>query len=197
MSEPDKTQRPPDETTVLHLNKFAPDKPEAPLDSHPGIDDTATIFIKRAAAETVNQSAQPVAAPKADNALAPKDMLGALTYCYAKGVFTSEEIERKLRRDTELRVATRGDLPDANAIRRFRKFNRDAIQATLEKWYRKLRKQQAAAAALQPHAPPPEPSPLPSGSSAPAEDQTTMISRHEASERLNKAAFIDNMSKDG
>lgn len=196
MNEPNKPKRPPDETTVLHLNKFAPGTAGSQPESQPGIEDTATLFIKRAAAETVKQSAQPVVAPKTDNALTPKDMLGALTYCYAKGVFTSEEIERKMRTDTELRVATHGDLPDAKAIRRFRRFNREAIQSTLEKWYRKLHKQHTPTAVM-PGAQPPEPSPLPSGEVSPATEHTTTFAKREAAEQLNKAAFIDNMSKDG
>jgi Transposase domain (DUF772) len=187
-----------DETTVLHLNKFAPGKGEASAGAQPNFDDSATIFIKKAAAETVEHSAKPVVAPVSNNALPAKEMLGAVAYCYAKGVYTSEEIERKMLTDPELRAATGGQIPDAHSIRRFRKFNREAIQATLEKWYRKVRKQKAPTPTeVLPGAQPPEPSPL--AQSPPSQqtgEHTTMFAKREASERLNKAAFIDNMSKD-
>ena len=186
-----------DETTVLHLNKFAPGK-EEPAGAKPALEDTATIFMKKAAAETVEQSPQPVIAPKTNNALPAKEMLGAVAYCYAKGVYTSEEIENKMLRDPELRAATGGQIPDARTIRRFRRFNREAIQATLEKWYRKVRKQKAPMPTeVLPGAQPPEPSPLNQGPpSQPPAEHTTTFARREAAERLNKAAFIDNMSKD-
>lgn len=185
-----------DDTTVLHLSKFAPGRAEVPPGAPPNQDDSPTIFIKKAAAETVEHSTQPVLAPKTGNALPAKEMLGAVAYCYAKGVYTSEEIERKMLKDPELRAATKGEIPDAHSIRRFRRLNREAIQATLEKWYRRLRKQKIPTEVL-PGARPPEPSAVvqSAGAQAPTE-HTTMFAKREASERLNKAAFIDNMSKD-
>lgn len=196
MGEAKKNQRNAEETTVLHLNKFAPGVAEVPLGAKPELEDTATIFIRKAAAEAASQSAQPVIAPQAGNALSAKEMLGAVAYCYAKGVFTSEEIERNMLKDSELRAATRGEIPDANSIRRFRKVNRAAIQATLEKWYRKLRKQKIPTEVM-PGALPPESTPVLSRAGGDQTEHTTMYARREATERLNKAAFIDNMSKEG
>jgi len=196
MAEPPKSQRPEEETTVLHLNKFAPGRSDSPPGSKPEVDDTATIFIKKAAQEAAAQSAQPVISPQIGNAIPAKEMLGAVAYCYAKGVFTSEEIERQMLKDTELREATHGDIPNANSIRRFRKLNRVAIQATLEKWYRKVRKQKTLTEVM-PGAQPPEPTPLRALQGIDSSEHTTMYAKREAAERLNKAAFIDNMSKDG
>lgn len=197
MEHPDQKPGPVDDTTVLHLNQFAPGQGDTSAGGKPNFEDSATLFIKKAAAETVEQSAQPVIAPRTNNALPAKEMLGAVAYCYAKGVYTSEEIESKMLRDPELRAATGGQIPNAHSIRRFRKFNREAIQATLEKWYRKVRKQKAPAPTeVMPGAQPPEPSPLAQGPAQPGGEHTTAFARREASERLNKAAFIDNMSKD-
>ncbi len=114
------------DSTVLHLNKFAPGA--APKD--PGSDTGVTVMIKRAAAETVEQGAAPVV-PKESGALPAEQMLGAVSYCYAKGVYESEEIERKMMRDRTLREAVHGEVPDAHAIRKFRRLNRGAIQKTL------------------------------------------------------------------
>jgi transposase len=197
MEQQKKQPTPPNDTAVLHLNKFAPGKADASANATPTPEDTATIFIKKAAAETVEQSAQPVVAPQSGNALPPKEMLGAVTYCYAKGVYTSEEIERKMLKDPELRAATKGEIPNAHCIRRFRRLNREAIQTTLEKWYRKLRRQKSPTEVLA-GAQPPEPSPLaPGPGPQQAPENTTTFAKREAAEQLNKAAFIDNMSKDG
>lgn len=50
-----------------------------------------------------------------------------ITYCYAKGVYGSGEIERKLRK-SPMRQA----VPDARAIQRFRRCNRAALLTALE-----------------------------------------------------------------
>ena len=188
-----------EETTHLHLDKFAPGHSPMP----PQADDGATVFIRRAAAETVNQSNQPVVAPTVGNKLPAREMLGAIVYCYAKGIFSSEEIEERMMRDAELRKSLRGEVPDANAIRRFRRINRQAIHATLEKYYRHERRRQKAAAAeamnqVMPGAQPPERSPLQApksfASPAPGED-TAIFVRREATDQLDKATFVDGMSQ--
>ena len=199
MNEPTNPNRADEETTLLHLNKFAPGQSPLP----PQADEGATVFIRRAAAETVNQSSVPVMAPSVGNKLPAREMLGAIVYCYAKGVFGSEEIEERMMRDAGLRQSLSGEVPDANAIRRFRRMNRQAIQATLEKYYRHERRRQKAAAAevmtqVMPGAQPPEKSPLPapkaSAPSAPGED-TAIFVRREATDQLDKATFVDGMSQ--
>lgn len=170
------------EGSSLHLGKFAPSQPPPPTDP---ADEGQTVFFRRTAAEVTQQGAQPVVAPKQGNAIPPKEMLGAVAYCYAKGVYSSAEIEGRMLRDPALREATHDEIPDANTIRRFRRLNRDAILRTLEKWYRKLRKARPSAA------PPPAPARREFN-----EEPTTIVARREATDRLDKAAFIDNMEKD-
>ena len=185
--------------TLLHLNKFAPDQSPMP----PQADDGATVFIRRAAVETVEQSAVPVVAPSVGNKLPAREMLGAIVYCYAKGIFSSQDIEERMMRDAGLRQSLSGEVPDANAIRRFRRMNRQAIHATLEKYYRHERRRQKAAAAVammevMPGAQPPEKSPLQVPKSfpspAPGED-TAIFVRREATDQLDKATFVDGMSQ--
>ena len=95
-----------------------------------------------------------------------------------------------------LRAATQDEIPDANAIRRFRRLNREAIHQTLEKWYRKLRKARPTTEVM-PGAEPPVPPPVIAATPAvPSDGNTSFIVKREASERLDKAAFIDNMEKD-
>ena len=185
--------------TLLHLNKFAPDQSPMP----PQADDGATVFIRRAAVETVEQSAVPVVAPSVGNKLPAREMLGAIVYCYAKGIFSSQDIEERMMRDAGLRQSLSGEVPDANAIRRFRRMNRQAIHATLEKYYRHERRRQKAAAAVammevMPGALPPEQSslqvPNSFASPAPGED-TAIFVRREATDQLDKATFVDGMSQ--
>ncbi|MEY2408458.1 MAG: hypothetical protein QOF48_1128 [Verrucomicrobiota bacterium] len=186
----------PDDTNPLHLGKFAPGQPDQP--ANPPAEEGATIFFRRVAADVAGQAAQPVVAPKAGNAMSGKDLLGAVAYCYAKGVYSSSEIEDQMLRDRGLRDATNEEIPNAQTIRRFRRLNRGAILQTLEKWYRKLRKTKPTGEVM-PGAVPPESSPLPSSpaanASAPTEN-TSMFVKREAIDRLDKAAFIDSMEKE-
>src|SRR5687768_13695697 len=98
-----------DQNTSLHLGKFAPG-------SVSGADDqtgSATISVKRAANETLRQGGQ-VAMPKDTGELSPQEMLGAVSYCYAKGVYSSEEIEARMLRDPKLHEAVHGEIPRAS-----------------------------------------------------------------------------------
>jgi hypothetical protein len=189
MNNPEKPLRSPDETTVLHFNKFTAGHEETPAE------EGATMFIKRAAAETVQQSVAPVVVPKAAAPLHAEEMLGAIAYCYAKGVYSSSDIERKMLQDSEFREALGGVVPDPGTIRRFRRLNRQAIQTVLEQFYRRLRQRKPPTEAL-PGATPPEPSPLPSAPEPQPGDNTAFFVRREATDRLDKATFIDGMSSD-
>jgi len=196
MSANEPPKKPPEETKVLNLGKFAPNQPEPPSPPPDPSGESQTLFFRRAASETAEPGGPGVVAPKAGNAIPAKELLGAVAYCYAKGVYSSSEIEDRMLRDPKLRAATHDEIPNAQAIRRFRRLNREAIQQTLEKWYRRLRKSKPTTAVM-PGARPPEPSPLPPGpATAPASENTAMFVKREASERLDKAAFIDNMEAD-
>ena len=174
-------QNDPEPSTILHLGKFSPTPPNAAMpESETGL----TAVVRVAAQECVQKSGAPTI-PREGGELPPREMLGAVSYCYAKGVYTSEEIERKMMRDPQLREAVHGNVPTANAIRRFRALNRGAIQQTLEKVFRTLWKKRPPAAE------PPRANPV-----APAGENTISFGRREAAERLDQAAFIDNMSKD-
>jgi hypothetical protein len=56
-----------------------------------------------------------------------RTLLATLTYCYACEVFGSEDIERAMGRDAEYRQLCANEFPDAKVLRRFRRFNRDAL----------------------------------------------------------------------
>lgn len=188
MSEPNKHNPEGDDTTILHFNKFTSAQPS------PAAEETATIFIKRAAAETVQQGAAHVVVPSSAGPLSAEEMLGAIAYCYAKGVYSSGDIERKMLQDPEFREALGNFVPDTQAIRRFRKLNRQAIQEVLEKFYLRLRKQKPPTEVF-PGAQPPAPSPASPGPASPNPGETTVfLVKREATDRLDKASFIDGMS---
>ena len=177
----------PAESTVLHLNQFAPGAAGKPASlADPGV----TVMVKMAAAETVEKTGAPLV-PKDGGAMSGQQMLGAVSYCYAKGVYESEEIERKMMKDPVLRASVRGDVPDAKSIRRFRLLNRGAIQTTLEKAFGFMRRKEKAEM-MKPLSGQPAAAPY-TGS---AGESTVLFARDQAKERVQQAAFVDNMSKD-
>lgn len=62
----------------------------------------------------------------------PKMLLALLSYSYALQIYSSAEIEKLMRRDTQLRQLCYNQLPDARIICRFRRENREAIRRCLE-----------------------------------------------------------------
>ena len=175
------------ETTTLHLDQLAPG--HAPAAS---TDDTVTAFVAKAAAETVQESPVPVVVPKTAGPVPPESMLGAVSYCYAKGVYGSNEIGRMLNQDPAFRASCQNEVPRPEDIRRFRRLNREAIQKTLEKALRFARAK--VAEAWSPSNPFRSKSPAPATLVAGRPEETQSFARREASERIDKATFIDGMS---
>jgi len=177
-----------DQSTILRLGQFVPDQPLAGPDQSASPETVTAFVVRQAAPEVCQQSAQPVVAPKDGNALSPQSLLGVVSYCYAKDVCSSAEIERKLVKDPAIRAACGSDLPDRRILRRFRRLNRAAIRAMLEKIFRfRRRKEKAAwmAAAGASSNPACEPG-----------ESTIMFARQEAEARIEKAVFVDDMEKD-
>jgi len=186
-SAPDNNPKVERETTVLHLNQLAPG--HAPTASP---EDTVTAFVARAAAETVKESPVPVVVPKTAGPVPPESMLGVVSYCYAKGVYGSNDIGRKLNQDPAFRLSCQNEVPRPEDIRRFRRLNREAIQKTLEKALQFARAK--VAEAWSPSNPFRGRSPAPAIQGAGQQEETQSFARREASERIDKATFIDGMS---
>lgn len=175
---------------VLHLGPLvAPDTASAS-------EETLTGFIAKAAHEVVEQSPTPVVVPKDGGSIPPETMLGVVSYCYTKGVYASEDIGRELGKEPLVQHVTHGDLPRPEDIRRFRRLNREAIQQTVEKALAFAR--QKVVEAWSPSNPfrhsfsaalPVESLPV----DARPEDPNVAAHR-DASERIDKATFIDGMS---
>ena len=181
-----------EETITLNLKPFTPGaKPSSP--PAPAVEESMTLLVEQAATE-VAKGGQPVVSPR--GSISAKEMLGVVTYSYAKGVYRSEDIARKMDSDPEFRAAAGEGMPDAKLIRRFRRLNRGVILETLAKVFRRQRKKLATEAAAQtlPGATPP--TPPPKQAKGDVHGETTIVSIRDAEEKLNKAAWIDNMSKD-
>ena len=176
-----------EQTTVLHLHRFAQGHASR---TSPGEETSLTTSIQRGAKAAADAGGRIIA--PAGTELPPTQLLGAVSYCYAKGVYDSSEIEDKMRRNPELRAATHDNVPGAALIRRFRRLNREVIHTTLEEAFRFLHRKAKAAAC----------DPLPGqpvnrgGIGLITGETTITFARKEAERTLNDAAFVDNMSKD-
>ena len=190
MSEPRPTPPPKNDTTTLHLDKIVGAAKAEPPDAA----ESATVFIAKAAAETVREHPTPVVVPKDASALPAESMLGVVSYCYSKGIYSSTDIGRKLAQDPTVRATCGNEVPRPEDIRQFRRLNREAIQRNLEKFFRHARYK--IAEAWRPSNPfRPKPGKSPTAMPAPPrKEETKVYARREASERIDKATFIDGMS---
>ena len=186
--------RPPEpETTMLHLGKLVSTNTETP-----DTDTSVTAFIAKAAEEAVEQSSKPVVIPKDGGAIPAASMLGVVSYCYTKGVFASEDIVRKLAGDPSVRGVTGSNMPRSQDVRRFRKLNREAIQSTVEKALAFVQSKVAEAwSPANPFRGQSNDVLEISTGATPGDEHPKAVDgcvRRDASERLDKAAFIDGMS---
>jgi hypothetical protein len=189
MEKPDQDKKSSEETTHLHLGKFAPDQAKATPASEEGM----TVFIQRAAAETIANSKDPIIVPKDAQGLPAKEMLGAVSYAYAKDVYESERIEKKMRGNSEMQEKLGEKIPDAKSISKFRKLNRAAIMETLEKAFRFKRRKDKEDLAKPLAGQPVTAAPLTSTDDG---ENTVIISKKQAEQKVENAIIIDNLSKD-
>jgi len=112
----------------LNLHKFA----AGDLKDAASTDLGQTEFIKRSATEVVADDVDTAASSTAEFGLPVKEMLGVVAYCYVKGVFCSPDIAELLKNDPSLRAKFGRKLPDADAVRRFRRRFAGEIEDVLE-----------------------------------------------------------------
>ena len=87
---------------------------------------------------------RPVTPSDTGLACQPRTLLTLLAYCYASEIYSSADVEAVLRSDTNFRSLCRDRFPDARLIRRFRRENRDALEACLEAALRFMAEQKVA-----------------------------------------------------
>jgi hypothetical protein len=119
----------------LNLKKFAPG-PAVAGEPAAAAGDGQTLFIKKSAAESVAHLGDPAQAHDETFGLPLQDILGVITYCYVRGVFSSKEIAEKLKYEPQLRKSFGRHLPDEGAIKAFRRRYAAEIEELLETVYR-------------------------------------------------------------
>ncbi len=184
-----------DETTVLSLSRFAANRPVS--SNTPCSDsDTATNLVAQVIHETVTEHPEAVILPQKRPSFAPEAMLGLVTYCYAKGVLSSCDIERKLWKDRRIVSTCPEQIPEAHTIRKFRRLNRAMILQVLEKSLKRIRRALTRSTmrrtlydlenevkSVPPHR-------------GDAGEGTTILVRRDAVDRLDSAALIDSTLDD-
>ncbi len=124
----------PPENKPLNLGKFNPSQTPQPSPES-ATSEGETMFIRRTTAAAVENNFDPVAQQTSEFGLPLKEMLGVITYCYARGIFNSGEIAARLKQEPELRKALGKNLPDEATIRRFRRMYAGEIEDALELLY--------------------------------------------------------------
>lgn len=92
---------------------------------------TFTETVRNAVRGVVENTLRPVTRRDSGVAYHPRVLLALLTYCYARGIYGSLDIERIMRKDTVFRALCREEYPDARMLRCFRRENRAALQDCL------------------------------------------------------------------
>ena len=141
--------------------------------------------VRHIGAEELN----PPVTTETSPAFQPRAMLAMLTYCYASGVYGSEDVEQMMYEDTAFRALCGMDYPDHLRLRRFRRYNHGPIQKTLEETLRGTWSSSDHAGL--------------DGGTAKSESSNGLLDAanqdriaREARSRIEKAMFIDQMTTD-
>ena len=159
----------------LNLKKFAPVAGGEPDPMVTGMEGQ-TMFIRKTAANSVAQLTDDARKDDDKYGIPVKDMLGLITYCYVRGVFSSKEISERLNREPELRKRFGSKLPEENAVKAFRRRYAVEIEDLLETVYRTF------------------PSADPATPADPGATETEIVHR-KAVERLHDASWEDAMRR--
>ena len=135
----------------------------------------------------------PPAAGAAAPAFRPRVILALLTYCYAIGVYGSEDVELMLREDASLRELCGSEIPDWKELKWFRRQNHAMLQRALEEtfrgaWSLSCRAQQAGSASRASR-------PVEARDGRPKAEMADWIAT-EAAACIERAMFIDLMASE-
>lgn len=108
-----------------------PEFGSTPTNDSRAVSGTFTETVRTAVRGVAENTLRPVTRRDSGPACHPRVLLGLLTYCYARGVYGSTDIERLMRKDKLFRAVCREEFPDARMLRRFRRENRPALQDCL------------------------------------------------------------------
>ena len=185
--------KPTSESSELHLHELAANRLRNEAGPYSA---STTDFIRKAVSDQADGDVARLVLPKGAGLIPAETLLAIVSYCYAKGIYGCRDIELAMLRDQELRESVRTDLPSDACLRRFRRLNRAAIQAILERTFVQAKRELGR---IPPdhveNAGPGHPSGI---VSAPPSDpgETTFLARQAAEDRIQKALFIDGMTRD-
>jgi hypothetical protein len=153
------------------LNLAAPCSAPEPTESQ-----TLTQVVQNAARGVHESALRPVARRDAGVAFQPRTLLAILSYCYARQIYGSADIEGVMMRDAHFRQLCGNEFPGPRVLRRFRRDNRDALHLCLKAGLQWLAEHKARA------------------DIAPAAGEAELS--EEASRRIILAMFMDSMGLD-
>jgi hypothetical protein len=113
------------------------DRPSAsrlqlPEDLRVWLDHQALVDLTLRAVLGLDHPPADSAVPVARTSAVPRTtLLLLLTYCYAAGIYCSEDIEYQLEAEPAVRLLCGGEPPDAAALRRFRRTHRPEVEYCL------------------------------------------------------------------
>ncbi len=115
-----------------------------PSRTHPSKPSSLVEAVKVAVQNVVETCMKALSADRPSLAFQPRVLLGVLTYCYARGVFSSAEVLDCLARDEYFCRACHDQFPTPGQIRQFRDLNREPVQGCLAFALQFLAEQQVA-----------------------------------------------------
>lgn len=185
---------PPMEASGLHLNQVV--ATPTTESGEPLAITTTTEFVRKAVADHPSGDAARLLLPKGAGPISAETLLAIVSYCYAKGIYSCRDIELAMLGNAELRESFGTHLPSDDCLRRFRRLNRSAIERILEETFIQAKHQWGSIPSDREPTGAPEPTKDSQASSSADAGQTTFLARQAAVDRMQKALFIDGMSRD-
>jgi hypothetical protein len=123
----------------------------------------------------------------------PKVMLAVLTYCYADGVYGSQDAEMMMHDDVAFRALCGMEFPDWQRLRRFRRFNHGVLRRTLTETFHRAWSLKCIGTIPTDRA---AGNAGPTGAVRPLTPMQETLVQQEIEERIERAMFIDRMASD-
>jgi len=154
---------------------------------------TLADLVLEAVRKVGGEELNPPVTDPVSTAFHPKAMLAMLTYCYADGVYGSQDAEFMMREDAAFRALCGLDFPDWRQLRRFRRHNHEMVHRTLAETFRRAWSLKSVGRTADARA---NESPVQVDSARPMTPQQLAFVEQETEERIERAMFIDRMADD-
>src|SRR4051812_38238599 len=119
-------------TTTRRSARVAFARQEPPTASRPFEKPTTlTRAVQKAVRELDQTSLRPVSRRDAGLGFQPRTLVAVLSYCYARDIYGSAEVEDLMRRDKTFRAFCQNEFPYTHTIASFRRHNHEAIRDCL------------------------------------------------------------------